>query len=170
MLNIIAAISENGVIGKDNKLPWVESYPIDLKRFKRLTLGCTVIMGRKTWESMGCKPLKWRYNIVITSEEYSKKFNGACISRSIEDALLFHEEIKGINDKDHAWFIGGASIYKEALKHAQLIDLTYIPETIEGDTIKFPELSKDEWKGWQKYKNASDKRLQHQIYTRKIYT
>ena len=171
MLNIITAVSENGVIGKDNKLPWAESYPDDLRRFRKLTLGCTVIMGRKTWESMRCKPLKKRSNIVITSETDKEKFAGAIVCRTVEEAIEVHNKYKILHEKNHAWFIGGASIYEEALKHAQLIDFTYIPETIDGENLViFPDFDKNQWKEWESFKNNNDKRLQHQMYTRKIYT
>ncbi|MAG26403.1 hypothetical protein CMI47_12710 [Candidatus Pacearchaeota archaeon] len=173
MLNIIVAISENNVIGKDNNIPWAGAYPEDLRRFKKLTLGCTVVMGRKTWESMNCKALKQRTNIVITSEaeskEYRKKYSGAYVEKSIERAIELHYNIK--NRCEQAWFIGGTSIYEEALKYAELIDITYIPEVVKGNNlIKFPDFDRNEWKIWEKFENDRDNRLQHQIFTRKFYT
>jgi dihydrofolate reductase len=134
MISIIVAVSENGVIGKEGKLPWY--IPEDLKHFKQLTSGNVVIMGRKTYESIG-KPLPNRLNIVITREKNSV-IDGCITVNSIKDAIR-----KAGTDKE-IFIIGGGEIYKKSLKFADKVYLTKIHQTIEGDT-HFPTLS-DKWK------------------------
>lgn len=125
-IGIIAAISSNGVIGKDNKLPFY--YPEDLKCFKQTTTNSTVIMGRKTFESIG-KPLPNRRNIVITRSNIN---NVECFS-SIKEALDAAQQDNAI------WFIGGERIYKEGMKYANIIKTTITPDIIDGDeTARFP--------------------------------
>ena len=133
MIGIIAAASINGVIGVDNKLPF--HYPDDMRHFREMTRDSVVIMGRKTFESIG-KPLPKRENIIITSQKLEIK--GAKCFRSVAKAI-FEEQTKL---RDHAvdtWFIGGASIYQEAMLYADEIHLTLIPEYIDAvDAVKFP--------------------------------
>lgn len=133
MISIIAAVSNNGVIGVDNKLPW--DLPEDLKRFKELTTGNVVIMGRKTYESIG-KPLPNRINIVITR---NKDFfvPDAIVTNSLESALL-----KAGGDKD-IFIIGGGEIYKQSMGFADKLYITEVDMEVEGDT-KFPTIS-DQW-------------------------
>lgn len=130
MIRIIAAMSNNRVIGSDNKLIW--NLPDDLKRFKRITTGNTVVMGRKTYESIG-KPLPNRRNIIITRyQDY--KADGCEIVNSIDEALMLCN-----ND---CFIIGGGEIYKQAIDIADKIYLTLIDEHFEGDTY-FPEIGKN---------------------------
>lgn len=131
MIRIIAAISKNRVLGDDNKLIW--SLPNDLKRFKKLTTNNVIVMGRKTYESIG-KPLPNRRNIVITRDKNYHHENIEVVN-SIEEALLLCN-----ND---CFIIGGGQIYKQTLELAHKIHLTFIDEEFEGDTI-FPKLGK-EW-------------------------
>jgi dihydrofolate reductase len=133
MIKIIAAISKNRVLGDDNKLIW--SLPNDLKRFKKLTTNNTVVMGRKTYESIG-KPLPNRRNIVITRDENYHDDNIEVVN-SIEEALLLCN-----ND---CFIIGGGQIYQQTLDLADKIYLTVVDEEFEGDTF-FPELGKDWFK------------------------
>ena len=105
MKGILVAVSPEGIIGKDNTIPW--HYSTDLKRFKRLTISNTIIMGRKTWESLPIKPLPERRNIVITRSS----IEGVECFRSIDDALQTCE--------GDIWFIGGAGIYEEAMEKAE---------------------------------------------------
>lgn len=130
MINIIVATSLNNVIGKDNKLLWSQS--ADLKRFKELTTGKTVVMGRKTYESIG-KPLTNRRNIVITRQDI--EIEGCEVVNSLEEALKIDDEI---------FIIGGGEIYQKSIILANKIFLTLIETEIEGDTY-FPQLSYD-WK------------------------
>ena len=119
MKGIPVAVSPEGIIGKDNSIPW--HYSADLKRFKRLTLGKTVIMGRRTWESLPVKPLPDRRNIAITQSSLD---DVECFS-SIDDALATCE--------GDVWFIGGAGIYQEALGKADIIDMTLVPDNVSGE-------------------------------------
>lgn len=130
MINIIVAASLNNVIGKDNKLLWRQS--ADLKRFKELTTGKTVVMGRKTYDSIG-KPLPNRRNIVITRQ--SIEIPGCEVVNSLEEALNLDNEI---------FIIGGGEIYQKSIILADKIFFTLIQTEVEGDTY-FPVLG-DEWK------------------------
>ena len=135
MLSIIVAVAQNNVIGCQNRLIWHISE--DLKYFKNRTSGHAVIMGRKTFESIG-RPLPKRKNIIITNDTlYSAE--GCVISHSLNDA------IKAAQPDDEVFIIGGGSIYREALPIANRIYLTQIHKDYEGDTY-FPELNREEWK------------------------
>tara|TARA_B100000131_G_scaffold303746_1_gene328089 strand:- start:178 stop:642 length:465 start_codon:yes stop_codon:yes gene_type:complete len=154
MKGILVATSPENVIGKDNTIPW--HYSEDLKRFKRLTIGKTVIMGRKTWESLPVKPLPDRRNIVITRQ----KIDGVECFKSIDRAL---EECKG-----DIWFIGGAGIYEEAMGKADLIDMTLVPDNISGDDcIYFPDID-DNWEEGRTEPLKDSTKLLHKIYTRRV--
>lgn len=137
MISIIVAVSENNVIGKDNDITW--HFPGDMKYFKSKTQGHVVIMGRKTFESMGAKPLKNRENIVVTRQrDYSKQ--GIEVVNSLENAL---EKAKTYND-DETFIIGGGEIYRQALPFTDRVYLTRIHAEYEGDTY-FPELLPNKW-------------------------
>ncbi len=129
-ISIIAAIAENNVIGKNNELIWHLSE--DLKRFKKLTSGHPVIMGRKTYESLPFKPLPKRKNIILSSQK-KLIFEGAITVNSIEDAL------KECKNEDEIFICGGAEIYKLFLPIADKMYLTRIHQSFEGDTF-FPEI------------------------------
>ena len=136
MITIIAAISENNALGKDNKLLW--HLPDDFKRFKEVTTGHNVIMGRKTFQSIGNKALPKRTNIIITSQ---RSYDASCIilANSLRKALRIAE-----NDKN-PYILGGGMIYKEAMKFADRLDLTIVHEEFEADTF-FPEINPKIWK------------------------
>ena len=154
MRGILVATSPEGVIGKNNTIPWY--YSEDLKRFKRLTIGKTVIMGRNTWESLPIKPLPERRNIVITRSSLEEV---ECF-RSIDEAV---ETCEG-----DIWFIGGAGIYKEAMDLADCIDMTLVPDSVTGENcIYFPKIG-NEWKRSEKKPLESGSRLLHRIYTRRV--
>ena len=135
MISLIVAASRNGVIGANNKLPW--HLPSDLRRFKQLTMGHPILMGRKTFESIG-KPLPGRTNIVITRQ---KGFQccGATVVHSLEEGLLICE------NKQESFVIGGAEIFQQALPFADRIYLTRIEKDFEGDTRLF-EINPAVWK------------------------
>ena len=154
MKGILVATSPEGIIGKDNTIPW--HYSEDLKRFKRLTVGKNIIMGRKTWESLPKKPLPDRRNIVITRSSID---NVECF-KSINDAVNTCE--------GDIWFIGGAGIYEEAMSLADFIDMTLVPDKITGDNcVYFPEIGQ-EWEESEKKPLESDSILMHKIYTRRV--
>ena len=146
-LSIIAAIAENGVIGRDNRLIW--HMPDDLKRFKALTMGHHIIMGRKTFES-NKKPLPGRTSVIITrNPEY--QYEGCIVVHSIEEAL---EAVKG---DDNPFIIGGAEIYKIAMPYADEMLLTFVHHSFEGDTI-FPEIDSSLWEEAARVRHPADER------------
>lgn len=135
-LSIIVAVAENGVIGHNNQLIW--RLPEDLKMFKRLTSGHPIIMGRKTFESIG-KPLPNRTSIIITKNP-EFQIEGCITVHSLEEAIEAASEI----EENEAFIIGGAEIYRLALPFADTIYLTEVHHTFEGDTF-FPAIDKDIW-------------------------
>lgn len=152
-LTLIAAVARNGVIGNNNALPW--HLPEDMKRFKALTAGHAVIMGRKTWESLPPKfrPLPGRQNIVITRDRgYAAQ--GATVAHSIEQAMA-------AVDRTQAFVIGGAEIYALALRHADRLELTEIDADFEGDA-RFPAWKHDVWREISRERHRSETGL---VYT-----
>lgn len=135
-LTIIAAAAENNALGKDNQLIW--SLPNDMQRFKRLTLGHHIIMGRKTFESFP-KPLPNRTHIVITNQKEYQVPEGVVVVNSLEDAL---DQVK---HDVQPFIIGGGQIYKQAMKLADKIELTRVHATFEADAF-FPEINASQWK------------------------
>lgn len=144
---LIAAMAENGVIGKDNDLIW--HLPDDLKRFKQLTKGHHVIMGRKTYESMNA-PLPHRTNIVVTNQKHFKA-DGCIIVSSLEEALY-----KAEGDAQ-PFIIGGGEIYRQAMEIAQTIELTLVHSNFEGDTY-FPPIDEKQWKLVSKEGHPADEK------------
>lgn len=154
MKGILVAVSPEGIIGKNNTIPW--HYSADLKRFKRLTTGKTIIMGRKTWESLPVKPLPNRRNIVISRSSLE---NVDCF-RSIDGAL---ETCEG-----DIWFIGGAGIYEEAMLKSDVIDMTLVPDNVTGEgCIYFPKIG-NEWIEGEEKPLKEDTILMHKNYTRRV--
>jgi len=137
VLTLIAAVARNGVIGMANRLPW--QLPADLKHFRELTTGHTVIMGRKTWESLPAKfrPLPGRRNIVVTRNG-AFRAEGATVATSLADAIV-------AANGDESFVIGGAELYKAALPLADRLQLTEIDAAYEGDTW-FPAIDTSAWR------------------------
>lgn len=139
-ISLIVAMAENRCIGKDNKMPW--HIPNDLKRFKSLTMGAPVIMGRKTFESiigyLG-RPLPDRKNIVISRSGFKNNFDAPVFS-SIESAIS-HAKKKSDTE---IFIIGGAQIYTQSIANADRIHLTKIHQNVDGDAF-FPEINKKTW-------------------------
>ena len=137
MLSIIVAIANDNVIGKDNKLIW--HLPEDLKRFKSLTTGHTIIMGRKTFESLG-RVLPNRKHVILCNDMELNIDNENV--EILEDISMLD---KYINSEEENFVIGGATIYKLLMPYANRLYITKINESFEGDVF-FPEIKEDEWK------------------------
>lgn len=136
MITIIAAIGKNNELGKDNDLIW--HLPADLKRFKKITSGHYIIMGRNTFESIG-KPLPNRTTVIITrNNDYFK--DGCLISNSVEDALELAK------NEENAFLIGGAQIYKQAIENnlVDKLDITIVHHEFEAD-VYFPKIDNNIW-------------------------
>lgn len=138
-LSLIAAMADNRVIGIKNSLPW--KLPSDMRWFRQHTLGKPVIMGRKTFESFGGRPLPDRTNIVITRDT-SYKADGAVVVTSIAQAIKAAGEASGGNGE--AMIIGGASFYEQMLDKVDRMYLTFVEANIEGDAW-FPEYNLEHW-------------------------
>ncbi len=132
-ITMIVAVAENGAIGKDNNLLWHISG--DLKRFKAITTGHSIIMGRKTYLSFPKRPLPDRKNIILTTRDNT--YEGAFTAKNIEQALA-------LCDSDEVFIIGGESIYRQFLPMTTKIYLTRVHRSYEADTF-FPTLNMDEW-------------------------
>jgi dihydrofolate reductase len=146
IISLIAAISRNNVIGRDNKLMW--DMPADMKHFRDTTSDHTVIMGRKTFESIG-RPLPKRMNIVITRDtSYSRE--GLYTVNSLEEALRLAsleqgKEFEQNQDEVEVFIIGGGEIYKQAMDKADKLYITIIDAELDGDSY-FPEIDENKWK------------------------
>ena len=136
MISIIVAIAENNAIGFENKL--IYWLPNDLKRFKALTTGNTIIMGRKTFESFPKGALPNRRNVVLSRTGKPEDFPGADLYPNLEEALA--------SCKGDVYIIGGASVYEQALSLADRLCLTYVYDTPKNADTFFPSFNKDEWK------------------------
>ena len=135
MVSIIVAIAQNGTIGDKNSLLW--HIKEDMRFFRTTTSGHPVIMGRKTFESLGSKPLPKRTNIVITRAD--REFEGALTAHSLEEA------IRMAGEDDEIFVMGGAQIYREALSVVDRMYITVVERDYEGDT-SFPNVDYSEWK------------------------
>lgn len=149
---MIAAMGKNRVIGFNNKMPW--HLPADLQWFKKTTLGSPIIMGRKTYDSIGF-PLPGRLNIIL-SRNKDLKIKGCSVVNSLDAALKLAREV----DKDEVFITGGAHLYNKFLVDADRLYLTLIDETFDGDTF-FPDYTQYEWEQVAKVKHASDDKNPH---------
>jgi dihydrofolate reductase len=149
MISLVVAASLNNAIGKDNQLLW--HLPNDLRFFKNTTWGCPVIMGRKTFESVG-KPLPGRTNIIVTRQE-NWSAQDTITAFGLDQAIEIANSC-GCND---IFIIGGAEIYKIALPLAHRIYLTRVHTNIEGDAF-FPELDSAHWKMVTEHQHAADEK------------
>ncbi len=142
---IVVARARNGVIGAGNALPW--RLPADLKHFRRVTIGNPIVMGRRTWESIG-KPLPDRRNIVVTRNP-SFVAEGAETADSLEAALAMVADVRDV------MIIGGAEIYREALKYVTRMYVTEVHAEVDGDTL-FPEFDITEWRETRREDHPAD--------------
>lgn len=137
---LIAAYAQNRVVGINNSLPW--HLPEDLKYFKRTTSGKAIIMGRKTYDSIG-RPLPNRTNIVVTrNADFTAE--GVVVVNSLEAAIKHAESVNEINGVDEVMIIGGAAIYEASLPMADRLYLTHVHAEVEGDAY-FPEVDMSDW-------------------------
>lgn len=155
IVSLIAAVAKNGVIGKNNDLPW--HLPDDMKFFMSKTKGHYVILGRKNYESLPTKykPLPERTNIVVTRQE-NFQAPGCMVVNSIEKALLITLE----NQEKEAMIIGGSDIYKLSLPYAHRLYITEINADIDGDVF-FPVFDKEDWKEISRVPHEKDERHQY---------
>jgi dihydrofolate reductase len=160
-LSLIVATAHNNVIGRNNELPW--HLPQDLKYFKSVTLGKPIIMGRKTFESIG-KPLPGRTNIVVTRQK-NWSFAGVLVAKSVQEALEFGQQFRNEQGKlaDEVMVIGGAEIYRHALDIADRVYLTQIDVSVEEGDAHFPVLPSDTWKLVSELPGDSDANLKHKF-------
>ena len=162
MLSIIVAIAKNNAIGKDNKLLW--HLPEDLKRFKRLTTGHNIIMGRKTFESLG-RVLPNRHHIILCNDV---KLNIEDENVEIFDGISKLD--KYINSEEENFVIGGATMYKLLMPYAKKMYITEIDKDFDGD-VYFPEISLNEWKVTEREEgpedNENDFEYEYVTYERK---
>lgn len=136
----VVAVSLNGIIGADGDMPW--NLPSDLKRFKQITMGKPVVMGRKTFESIG-RPLPGRANVVI-SRSASYQVDGVHVVSSIEKALELATQLAKDTGAQEVCVIGGGEIYRQTLDRTSRIYMTRVMAEMAGDT-HYPELSEDNW-------------------------
>lgn len=147
-ISAICAMSENHVIGKNNQLPW--HLPADLAHFKKITMGNPILMGRKTYESIG-KPLPGRCNIIMT-HHVDYQAPGCIVVSSLEKALA-----AAAKESDELFIIGGATLFQELLPITQKLYITLIHQQIEGDTF-FPAFDKKEWKEIERTDHLADEK------------
>ncbi len=145
---MIAAMTDDRVIGIENRLPW--KLPNDMKWFRQHTLGKPIIMGRKTFESFGAKPLPDRTNIIITRDA-SYQARDSIVVNSIDEAL------QAAGDVEEVMIIGGASFYEQMLPRAERLYLTYVHAKVEGDAW-FPEIDLSEWKETERIDCETDEK------------
>lgn len=151
IVSIIAAASENNVIGRKGRLPW--SLPADMKRMKNLTMGHPLIMGRKTHESIG-RALPGRRNIVVTRRKTA--YPGCEVAASMDEALAAAES----DPSGEAFVFGGGEIYRQAIEVADRIYLTRVCATVDGDAF-FPEIDASKWKEIAREDHPADVENEH---------
>jgi dihydrofolate reductase len=155
-LSLVVAVSENNVIGREGDLPWRLS--ADLRRFKRVTMGHVMLMGRKTWESIG-RPLPGRTSIVLSRQaDYDTGFAEVPVATNLDDALALARQITG--ESTEAFIIGGARIYAMSLPRADRLLLTRVHAEVVGD-VTFPEVNWDDWKLVEQAEQAADEKNDH---------
>ena len=150
--SLVVAVAANRVIGRDNALPW--RLPADLAHFKKVTMGHPIVMGRRTYESIG-KPLPGRKNIVVTRNR-AFQAPGCTVVQSLEDAW------KAAGDAEEVCVIGGTSLFEEALPIADVIHLTQVEAVVEGDTY-FPEFDRSQWREKEIARHDADARHAYPI-------
>jgi dihydrofolate reductase len=163
-ISIIASVAENGVIGRGGKLPWHLSD--DLRRFKRLTTGHTIVMGRRTWESIG-RPLAGRRTIVVSRQlDFRIDAGGVQVAASLDDALRMAQAA----GEEEVFVAGGAELYREALPHAARMYFTRVHAQVDGDA-SFPPYDPTQWRLVTTEHHAADAKNDYpfsfEVYERK---
>jgi len=148
LISIIAAMTDDRVIGINNSLPW--KLPSDMKWFRKQTLGKPILMGRKTFESFGARPLPERTNIVVTRDQ-AYQARGAVVVHSIDEAL------QAAGDVEEIMIIGGASFYQQMLPLARRMYLTRVHTEVAGDAW-FPEFDESQWRQVERVDCEADER------------
>ena len=160
--SIIVAIADNNAIGNNNELLW--HIPTDLKRFKKLTSGHQVLMGKRAWESLPIKPLPNRENIVLTDIP-GEVIEGCTMAYSIDDAL------SKMKDNEECFIMGGGMIYRQFMDKANKLYITHVHKNFEADTF-FPEINYNDWELIEEEKHQPEGNLDfsftYSIYVRKI--
>ena len=146
---MIAAMGNNRVIGLDNQMPW--HLPADLQWFKKTTMGSPIIMGRKTYDSIGFS-LPGRLNIIL-SRNADLKIKGCTVVNTLDDALITAKQSE--NKSDEVFITGGANLYNNYLQEADMLYLTLIDEEFKGDTF-FPDYTQYEWNQVDRINNPAD--------------
>jgi len=146
-ITLIVAVADSGVIGRDNTLPW--HLPEDLKRFKRLTMGKPIVMGRRTFESIG-KPLPGRENIVVTRDT-NYRHEGVTVVHDVDGAL------RAAGNAPEIMVIGGAELFRALLPRAARIHLTRVHGNIEGDVL-WPALDERTWRVVEREARSADEK------------
>ena len=151
-ISAIVATAKNNVIGKGNNIPWY--LPADLKYFKRTTLGHHVIMGRKSYQSIG-RPLPKRTNVIVTRDPFFIA-SGCVVMHSLEEALAFAKN----NGEEEAFIIGGGEIYRQAMPLLEKLYLTEVDLEVDG-TVFFPKIKEEEWTEISSEKHPPDEKNEH---------
>ncbi|WP_110112260.1 dihydrofolate reductase [Bacillus sp. CGMCC 1.16541] len=154
MISLIAAMDKQRLIGKENDLPW--RLPEDLKHFKKITTGHTVVMGRKTFESIR-KPLPNRTNVIVTHQKAYQP-DGTTVVHSLDELENLDQELN-----DELFVIGGATLYEQMINVASRLYITHIDEVFEGDTY-FPEIDLTKWKVVTKEQGPKDEKNPYTYY------
>lgn len=150
ILSAIVALSENNAIGRDNDLPW--HLPEDLKFFKRTTMGCPILMGRKTYDSVG-RPLPGRLNIVVSTQQPELP-EGVLLYNNLEDAIARLQQ----EEAEQGFIVGGGNIYEQTMPMLDRLYITKVHTVIEDAHAFFPEVKTDEWElVWEEEHNSDEK-------------
>jgi len=151
IISLIWAMADNRVIGIENCLPW--KLPADMKWFRKQTMGKPILMGRKTFESFGAKPLPGRTNIIITRDQ-AYTAEGVVVVHSIDEAL------KAAGDVEEVMVIGGASFYEQMLAKADRLYVTLVHGSFEGDAW-FPEVDFSSWREVERHEHEPDEKNEY---------
>jgi dihydrofolate reductase len=154
-LELVAAVAANGVMGRNGQLPW--HLPDDLRHFKSLTMGRPVIMGRRTFESIG-RPLPGRQSIVVSGTLAAPPVPGVELARSLDDAIRI--AAAAADAPGPAFVIGGAALYAAAIPRARTMHLTHVDEPVEGDVL-FPAYDRSAWRQTAEVRHERDARHAH---------